>query len=266
MSQRRPANDITAEAVRALLHYDPETGVFTWRVRPPNHAKWKSLEAGRLNSKGARQISIKGREYTARRLAWLLVHGEWPAVKVEPANGDPDDLRIANLLLTKPADVPLTADRLRALLDYDTETGVFTWTAEAHSVRQHGEVAGCAKGERVLIGINGRSYFAHRLAMLHVTGQWPSAFVDHKSGKPKDNSWANLRDVSPRVNMQNQRRAHKGSSSSLLGVYWRKDRKKWQATITVDGVKQHLGLFSVESEAGTVYLEAKRRLHEGCTI
>lgn len=266
MSQRRPANDITAEAVRALLHYDPETGVFTWRVRPPNHAKWKSLEAGRLNSTGTRQIGVNGREYTARRLAWLWVHGEWPATFVEPLNGDPDDLRLDNLSPFKQLQGPLTADRLRALLNYDRDTGIFTWTTEARSVSQHGEVAGCIDNQRVQIRIDGRSYLAHRLAVLHVTGAWPRAYVDHKNGESNDNKWANLRDVTPRVNAENQRRAHKGSSSGLLGVYWRKDRKKWQATITVDRTPIHLGLFAVESEAGAAYLEAKRRLHEGCTI
>lgn len=266
MSQRSPANDLTAEEVRALLDYDPDTGVLTWRVRPKNKAKWKSLEAGRLNNSGTRQISIRGREYTARRLVWLCVHGDWPTAPVEPANGDPDDLRLTNLLLTKPAGEALTAERLRELLDYDRETGVFTWTAAAHSVRQHGEVAGCAKGARVLIGVCGRQYFAHRLAVLHVTGSWPTAHVDHRSGEPSDNRWTNLRDVSPSVNAQNQRRAHKGSVSRFLGVYWRKDRKKWQATITVNGQKTHLGLFEREEDAGAAYLEAKRRLHVGCTI
>lgn len=266
MSQRRPANDITAEAVRALLDYDAETGVFTWIVRPRNKAKWKSLEAGHINTTGTRQIRLNGRYYTARRLAWLLMHGEWPSAPVEPANGDPDDLRIANLLLTKPPGDTLTAERLRELLDYDRETGVFTWTTEAHSVRRHGQMAGCATGERVLIGINGRHYFAHRLAVLHVTGEWPHAHVDHKSGEPRNNKWANLRDVPPKLNAENQRRAHKGSVSAYLGVSWRKDRKKWQASIRVNRKPIHLGLFAVESEAGAAYLEAKRRLHEGCTI
>ena len=266
MGQRASADDITAAEVRSLLEYAPEPGMFMWLKRPKNKAKWKSLEAGRLNNSGTRQISIKGREYTARRLAWLLTYGEWPSSPVEPLNGDPDDLRIENLTLTKPGTAPLTADRLRELLDYDQHTGIFTWTKEAHSVRLHGQEAGCSKGGRVLIGIDGTQYRAHRLAVLHVTGGWPRAHVDHKSGEPSDNAWANLRDVPPRVNAQNQRRAHRGSSSKFLGVYWRKDRKKWQATITVNGRPIHLGLFAVEDEAGAAYLATKRRLHEGCTI
>lgn len=264
--KKRPANDITAEQVRALLDYDAETGVFTWKARLRNKSKSRPLEAGRLNNSGTRQIGIKGREYTARRLVWLCVHGDWPTAPVEPANGDPDDLRLTNLLLTKPAGEALTAERLRELLDYDRETGVFTWAAAARSIRQHGRVAGCAKGARVLIGVCGRQYFAHRLAVLHVTGSWPTAHVDHRSGESSDNRWTNLRDVSPSVNAQNQRRAHKGSVSRFLGVYWRKDRKKWQATITVNRRPIHLGLFEREEDAGAAYLEAKRRLHEGCTI
>ena len=118
----------------------------------------------------------------------------------------------------------------------------------------------------MLICVEGVPYFAHRLAVLHVTGQWPRGVVDHKGGDPKNNRWANLRDVDSKTNSENQRRAHAGSSSRFLGVYWRKDRQKWQAAIRAEGRLIHLGLFDAEEDAGAAYVAAKRVMHAGCTI
>lgn len=267
MAGHTVANDLTAEQVRTLLEFDPLEGVFRWRSIPAQRGARGRAEAGRLNNFGTRQISINGREYTARRLAWLFVFGEWPAERVEPINQDPDDLRISNLAqMKRQAGGALTADRLRALLDYDKSTGAFTWTSAAYSTRLHGETAGCATGARVLICVDGHQYFAHRLAVLHVTGSWPRGVVDHKNGEPKHNGWANLRDVDARTNSENQRRSHAGSTSKFLGVSWRKDRKKWQAAIRVDRKLIHLGLFDVEADAGEAYVRAKRQVHAGCEI
>jgi len=68
---------LTQERLRSLLHYEQETGVFTWKVLRP-HAKI-GAEAGAIHKdSGYRRIKIDGRPYTASRLAWLYMTGEWP--------------------------------------------------------------------------------------------------------------------------------------------------------------------------------------------
>lgn len=89
-------SDLPAEALRELLAYNPDTGVFVWRQNHQFH-KVAGKRAGTLSRAGYRYISIKGHKMLAHRLAWLYVHGVWPDGLIDHINGDPDDNRIANL-------------------------------------------------------------------------------------------------------------------------------------------------------------------------
>lgn len=120
---------------------------------------------------------------------------------------------------------PLTAEKLRALLIYDPETGVFIRISNTHKGRwKSGRTAGYVrtsgvKTGYVCIGIGQVEYLAHRLAFLFMTGEWPKQDVDHIDSDTGNNRWVNLRDVSRKVNMQNVRGPTKGNKSTgLLGV------------------------------------------------
>lgn len=158
-----------------------------------------------------------------------------------------------------------SAERLREMLHYCQESGCFTWLARPNKKIKAGVVAGSKRPEgRILIGVLGREYLAHRLAWLYVYGKWPAGVIDHIDGDPGNNSLVNLRDVSKTVNQQNQRRAHSRSTHGFMGV--RRNRKRWQALISVDGKIRHLGTFDTPELAHFAYLDAKRLLHVGCTI
>lgn len=161
----------------------------------------------------------------------------------------------------------LTFQRASELLRYDSLTGVFTWRVARRRV-QPGDTAGTTNtsGHRS-IAIDGRRYYAHRLAWLMATGEWPSAQIDHINGNPADNRFINLRDVCQSTNMQNLRKATaQNKSSGLLGTAFSQRAKKWQAKIRVDGKQRHLGFFTSAQEAANAYLKAKRKHHAGCSI
>lgn len=65
----------TQERLQELLHYNPETGVFTWRV---NRRKRKAGEVAGGVSHAYLVIGIQGRLYLAHRLAFLYMEGRWP--------------------------------------------------------------------------------------------------------------------------------------------------------------------------------------------
>jgi hypothetical protein len=106
---------ITAEIVRKLLDYDPDTGALTWRARSIDmfsngkygrarsrsawNARWAGAVAGRPNTWGHLQIGIYGRRYLSHRLAWLWMTGEWPTNTVDHKDMDPSNNRWENLRL-----------------------------------------------------------------------------------------------------------------------------------------------------------------------
>jgi hypothetical protein len=86
---------ITAERVRSLLAYDPQTGLITWRASRRGIAA--GSVAGTRTSHGYVQISVDGRFYRAHRLAWLIVHGSFPDGEIDHINRNPSDNRLVNL-------------------------------------------------------------------------------------------------------------------------------------------------------------------------
>lgn len=170
------------------------------------------------------------------------------------------------------ANADLSADRVREILNYDADTGVFTYKIDRRNGSKAGDVAGwitkpvAGHKPRRVIEIDQMNYKAHRLAWLYVHGEWPIGVIDHRNGDALDNSIANLRDTTQTVNLQNRHAANSNSSSKLLGAYWNKGRNVWKSQIKAGGKLRFLGTFDTAEDAHMAYLSAKRRLHEGCTI
>src|SRR4051812_23558385 len=88
---RDPSSLLTADQVRALLDYDPVTGILTWRTRPGQDRTTKSW-----NSKHARKqagtpkgnygyvtVGLFDRPYKAHRVIWVIMTGGWPEGNVD---------------------------------------------------------------------------------------------------------------------------------------------------------------------------------------
>lgn len=155
----------------------------------------------------------------------------------------------------------LTCARLRELLDYCPETGLFIRRVRV-SNRVAGEtVPGCFRKGALVLRVDDRLYSTHRLAWLHVTGAFPLTGLDHKDGDFRNNRLSNLRLANQSENMQNQRRPHKNTTSGLLGASWDARRQKWSARITVGDRYLYLGRFETPELAHAAYLKAKAEYH-----
>jgi len=149
----------------------------------------------------------------------------------------------------------LTQKIIQELLDYNQNTGIFTWRARdrkwfktardcnAWNTRYSGTVAGyeaTLSGKKyIVIGVFKKLYLAHRLAWLYVNGSFPVNEIDHKDGCGTNNTWSNLRGVSHSENLKNQR-LPSNNKSGFTGVSWDKGQKKWIAQIMVN--KRHINL------------------------
>lgn len=151
---------------------------------------------------------------------------------------------------------------LKEALVYDQVTGVFTWIPRTgRGMHKRVGVAGSVhylSGYRY-ISFNGKLVFAHRLAFLYMTGEWPSDQVDHITGERDNNAWSNLRVVNNSQNMQNISRAHGDTVTGELGVTFRRNR--YEARIQVGKCRKHLGTFKSKEDAVRAYLAAKLSTH-----
>lgn len=158
------------------------------------------------------------------------------------------------------AKADLSAERLRETVDYNPNTGVFTWRSRPNRTDRSGKLAGFLDTRGYWrIRVDGTIYLAHRLAWLYVTGKWPTAQIDHKDGARSHNAIGNLRDVSASVNQQNRRKAQATSQSGIFGALKGTKPGTWRSAIGG-------GSYTTPEAAGAAYLAAKRLLHEGCTI
>ena len=153
----------------------------------------------------------------------------------------------------------LTAGRVRELLDYNQETGVFTWKTTRGGFAKAGTVAGTKDSHgHIQIKVDRKLYLAHRLVFIHVTGTAPSE-VDHINRDRSDNRWANLRPVSRSQNGHN-RSVGVNNTSGAVGVSFVKHLSKWQAYINVEGKRKNLGYFSDLDSAILARKKAKEEL------
>jgi len=153
-----------------------------------------------------------------------------------------------------------TQDRLKALLRYDPDSGVFTWIDPQSNRVKTGSRAGYVgpSGHRV-IRIDRQLLPASSLAVFYMTGVYPSDLVDHKNRVPTDDSYSNLRLADYPENGFNTT-GHSDSALGLKGVH-QHVQGRFCAQISARGKREHLGLFDTPAEAHAAYLARAEELH-----
>lgn len=251
---------LTHAELTRLLDYDPETGVFRWRVDRRNGAKAGDVVGRR--SRYCNQINIKGNSYTSRRLAWFYIYEEIPRNNLFVKNGDKYDDRIDNLGMLPDKPKELTHEYLKQCIDYNPETGEFKWkitTGDAvygnsafwiNVVRNN--------NIRPKTSILGDKYMTSRLIVFWMTGYMPSS---NRVVMPIDNNvlnlkWSNIK-VGSKSEMQ-MKRKNNGMMASK-GVHFNKCAKKYSTYIRINGKQKHIGYYPTEAEAHAAYMKAARK-------
>jgi hypothetical protein len=152
----------------------------------------------------------------------------------------------------------LTQESLMELLDYNPETGIFTWkNPTRYHLRLTGKPAGQISHGYLLIQIHGLKYKAHRLAWLYIYSEWP-LIVDHINRNPSDNRIKNLRRCTQSENIRNH---SKKQNKSGLPVGVRKAASgRFHARITFEKRQIALGSFETFEDASFAYLKARTEM------
>ena len=157
-----------------------------------------------------------------------------------------------NAIIMKHKPLP-SLKRVKELLIYNRETGIFKWKV-SRGPKPAGSEAGQRWVDYVRIKIDGKSYQAHRLAWLLITGKDPAEkIVDHKDCNKQNNKANNLQLLTQSEN----------SAKTLRGepkCYQRCGSKRnwFQAVYTLNGKRIVCGTFRTAEEASKVGRKARR--------
>jgi len=155
----------------------------------------------------------------------------------------------------------INQSRLKQLLNYDPNTGIFTW-----KIKGRKKIVGCInfKTGYLVIRIDNKLYQAHRLVFLYMTGDIPE-YVDHIDCNKLNNKWSNLRKATKSQNEMNKPKKIT-NKTGFKGVVFVKARSHlktpWKAQITCNRKQIALGYFETAELAANAYNKAALNLFQ----
>jgi hypothetical protein len=160
----------------------------------------------------------------------------------------------------------ISHERLLELLDYNSDSGIFT-----RRITAGGQVIGDRVGAITTKGylytsVDTRKYMCHVLAWFYHYKAWPTNQIDHID-RVKTHNWiSNLQDVTQNVNQHNRIIPRKDNKSGFIGVSFYPKLNKFAAKIRVNKMGIHLGYHNTPEEAHQAYLNAKAIYHPSFTL
>lgn len=154
----------------------------------------------------------------------------------------------------------ITQAQLKSILDYDQDTGLFTWKKKLSNRTEIGNLAGYYKDFKYTqICIEGTLYYAHRLVWLYMYGYMPK-YVDHINKNKSDNRLCNLREATNQQNAFNSKKPS-NNTSGIKGVMWNKYAKKWHVQLCFNKKKKHIGYYADFFEACCISIKTRNLMH-----
>ncbi len=158
-------------------------------------------------------------------------------------------------------DSTISQELVRELFDCPPEGGLY-WKKKLNQFSRIkiGQRAGCKFNDGYIIVMLKKCPIpAHRIIFLWHHGYLPKT-VDHINGIKDDNRIENLRAATHSQN--NMNRSSDSNSLGLKGVgYSTYNKRRFRASITVNGKYHHIGVFDTAQEAHEAYCNKAKELH-----
>jgi len=154
----------------------------------------------------------------------------------------------------------ISQKQLKSLFYYSPTTGQFIRLLSKNGLgigRLSGAVHKSGCNTYLRISIDGKLYYAHRLAWLYMYGSLPIEQIDHKDHNGLNNRILNLRAVSNSDNCKNMK--HRANNTGVMGVYWSARDNQYQMWITVNYKRKYLGSTKSLDKAARIRRAAERR-------
>lgn len=137
---------------------------------------------------------------------------------------------------------------LKEYLNYNPDTGLFTWFKKPSKKIMLNSIAGYKNQYGyIMIMFKGKSYPAHRLAWFFIHNEIPNGYIDHINHIRDDNRISNLRLVTHQENCMNRKR--RTGKVDEAGIWYCRVRQKYIAEIKLHGKKVYQRTFKDIDEA-----------------
>lgn len=158
-------------------------------------------------------------------------------------------------------------DRLKNILNYDPDSGIFTWKVKTCRKVTIGKEAGAISKANPLaapylvLNFDGTRYKLHILAYFYMTGKWLPGNIDHEDGNTLNNKFLNFR-IATRKEQNTNKAKHRDGVCKYKGIHFNKRTNRYVAEIMNNRVKYHLGSFDTQEEAAKAYEIKSKELHK----
>lgn len=244
---RLPENLPSVEYLRECFHYDPDTGVLTWKRRPLEHyrsrktwayaLRFTGKVAGSVVPKGYQHVRLDQVNHKVHRLVWAIHYGEWPSQAIDHKNGNKGDNSIANL-----REVTHVVNSHNQSFRSTNRSGIHGVSWNRRAGKWVAQIM--ANGRKLHLGYFNSKEEAERArkaadlkygySPLHGTVH-PTEAPDYADGLPRINNY-----------------------SGRTGVSFNRRSEKWVASICLEGTNKHLGTFVTFEKA----VEARQAAEE----
>lgn len=149
---------ITAERLKKLVSYDPDTGEFI-RIARVKGARIGRV-AGHIKDNGYIHFSVDGKKYGAHRLAWLYMTGDIPSGDIDHIDGNRANNKFSNL---RCVDRSTNLENSRRAKSHNRGSGLLGAYLIKRTGRYHSKIT--VRGRSVSLGCFDTAQQAHEAYM-----------------------------------------------------------------------------------------------------